>query len=505
MPRHFNDSMSNLSSLKFFWPELLLSATALIAIVADLFYDRKNSYKVSYWALGGLLLTLFILRSFGGNSISELFMGTMALDPFSEFFKILIVLSTIIVILMSFNSSELKDYRKGEYYTIMLIMAFGLVMMTSAIDVLMFYVAIEIVSIMSFFLAGYLKKNPYSNEASLKYVIYGAFSSGIMLYGLSILFGLTGETNFFEIKKVVSSLGPDSNLALILSIVFITVGLGYKISAVPFHFWTPDVYEGSPTSITAYLSVAPKAAGFALILRFFNIVFGSGEAMSSENWLALNGLPWPFLFAVLSAATMTIGNLVAIQQESVKRMLAYSSIAHAGYMMMAIPVMSQSGIYGIMIYLFMYMFMNLGAFFVVMFVQDETGGENFQNFNGLGWKMPFLGIVMTLYMVALTGLPPTSGFVGKFYIFAAVIEAGNQYYWLAFVGVINSVVSLYYYIRVVRHMYFIGERSESVSLPGSNFTTALLAALALPTFFLGWYFGPLVDWANRSMTFFLGI
>ena len=177
--------------------------------------------------------------------------------------------------LMSFNSSELVGYRKGEYYTIMSIMAFGLVMMTSAIDVLMFYVAIEIVSIMSFFLAGYLKRNPNSNEASLKYVIYGAFSSGVMLYGLSILFGLTGETNFFAIKNAISQLGPDSNLALILSIVFILVGLGYKISAVPFHFWTPDVYEGSPTSITAYLSVAPKAAGFALIIRFFNIAFGS--------------------------------------------------------------------------------------------------------------------------------------------------------------------------------------------------------------------------------------
>ena len=326
-----------------------------------------------------------------------------------------------------------------------------------------------------------------------------------MLYGLSILFGLTGETNFFAIKNAISQLGPDSNLALILSIVFILVGLGYKISAVPFHFWTPDVYEGSPTSITAYLSVAPKAAGFALIIRFFNIAFGSNSAMGSDEWSSLNSLPWPFLIALLSAATMTIGNLVAIQQQSVKRMLAYSSIAHAGYMMMAIPVMSQSGIYGIMIYLFMYMLMNLGAFFVVMYVQDKFDGENFDAFNGLGWKMPLLGISMTLFMVALTGLPPTSGFVGKFYIFAAVIEAGNQYYWLAFVGVINSVVSLYYYIKVVRHMYFEGERSDIVSLPESKLTTSLVLVLALPTFFLGWYFSPLVEWANNSLNFFLGI
>ena len=227
--------------------------------------------------------------------------------------------------------------------------------------------------------------------------------------------------------------------------------------------------------------------------------------MGSNEWSSLNSLPWPFLIALLSAATMTIGNLVAIQQQSVKRMLAYSSIAHAGYMMMAIPVMSQSGIYGIMIYLFMYMLMNLGAFFVVMYVQDKFDGENFDAFNGLGWKMPLLGISMTLFMVALTGLPPTSGFVGKFYIFAAVIEAGNQYYWLAFVGVINSVVSLYYYIKVVRHMYFEGERSDIVSLPESKLTTSLVLFLALPTFFLGWYFSPLVEWANNSLNFFLGI
>ena len=181
--------------------------------------------------------------------------------------------------------------------------------------------------------------------------------------------------------------------------------------------------------------------------------------MTSESWLAVNNLPWPQLMAVLAAATMTVGNLVAIQQNSVKRMLAYSSIAHAGYMMMALPLMSQSGVYGIMIYLFVYLFMNLGAFFVLIYVQSEVGGETFNDFDSLGWKMPFIGILMTLFMVSLTGLPPTAGFIGKFYIFASVIEAGSQYYWLAFVGVINSVVSLYYYIRVVKHMYLIGELS----------------------------------------------
>ena len=496
--------MSNLNSLTHFWPELILTVTVLVAIIADLLYRKEDSFKVAWWVLGGLALTLFAVRMSGG-ALSGLFMGTIAMDPFANFFKVLVLISTTFVILMSFDSADLKGYRVGEYFSIMAIMAFGLFLMASAIDVIMVYLAIEIVSIMSFFLAGYLKKKQDSNEASLKYVIYGAFSSGIMLYGLSLLFGLTGTTKFFEMREAIAQLGPEANLALILSAVFILVGFGYKISAVPFHFWTPDVYEGSPTTITAYLSVAPKAAGFAMLIRFFNQVFGDGYPLGAETWTALNNVPWPQLVAVLAAATMTVGNLVAIQQSSVKRMLAYSSIAHAGYMMMALPVMSQSGVYGIMMYLLMYLFMNLGAFYVVIYVQGKTGGESFDDYNGLGWRMPFVAGVMTLFMVALTGLPPTAGFIGKFYIFAAVIEAGSQYYWLAFVGVINSVVSLYYYIRVVKHMYLTGDRSESIALPTSILTTAILIALAIPTFVFGWYFSDVAEWINNSLVIFQGM
>ena len=496
--------MNNLNSLVFFWPELLLSVTILTAILADLFYSKKDSFKVVYWSLGGMFLTYVAIR-LQDIEPTSLFMGTVAHDPFSQFFKILILISTAIVMLMSLVSGELKKYRMGEYFSIMTIMTFGLFLMTSSIDILMVYLAIEIVSIMSFFLAGYLKRNSLSNEASLKYVIYGAFSSGIMLYGLSILFGLTGSTNFFEMQKAISLLGTDSNLALVLSTVFILVGFGYKISAVPFHFWTPDVYEGSPSTITAYLSIAPKAAGFALMLRFFNQVFGDMSINISTSWSAINDLPWPELIAVLSAATMTVGNLVAIQQNNVKRMLAYSSIAHAGYMMMALPMMSNSSIEGVMMYLIMYLFMNLGAFFVVIYVKDQIGGEDYNSFDGLGWKMPYVAIPMTLFMVALTGLPPTAGFVGKFYIFAAVIESGSRFYWLAFVGVINSVISLYYYIRVVRHMYLLGERNDEFINPSSKLVLSLLVVLAIPSFVFGWYFSPIAEWISRSTTMFQGM
>ena len=496
--------MNNLNSLVFFWPELLLSVTILTAILADLFYSKKDSFKVVYWSLGGMFLTYVAIR-LQDIEPTSLFMGTVAHDPFSQFFKILILISTAIVMLMSLVSGELKKYRMGEYFSIMTIMTFGLFLMTSSIDILMVYLAIEIVSIMSFFLAGYLKRNSLSNEASLKYVIYGAFSSGIMLYGLSILFGLTGSTNFFEMQKAISLLGADSNLALVLSTVFILVGFGYKISAVPFHFWTPDVYEGSPSTITAYLSIAPKAAGFALMLRFFNQVFGDMSIDISTSWSAINDVPWPELIAVLSAATMTVGNLVAIQQNNVKRMLAYSSIAHAGYMMMALPMMSNSSIEGVMMYLIMYLFMNLGAFFVVIYVKDQIGGEDYNSFDGLGWKMPYVAIPMTLFMVALTGLPPTAGFVGKFYIFAAVIESGSRFYWLAFVGVINSVISLYYYIRVVRHMYLLGERNDEFINPSSKLVLSLLVVLAIPSFVFGWYFSPIAEWISRSTIMFQGM
>ena len=496
--------MNNLNSLVFFWPELLLSVTIITAILADLFYSKKDSFKVVYWSLGGMFLTYIAIR-LQNIEPTSLFMDTVAHDPFSQFFKILILISTAIVMLMSLLSGELKKYRMGEYFSIMTIMTFGLFLMTSSIDILMVYLAIEIVSIMSFFLAGYLKRNSLSNEASLKYVIYGAFSSGIMLYGLSILFGLTGSTNFFEMQKAISLLDTDSNLALVLSTVFILVGFGYKISAVPFHFWTPDVYEGSPSTITAYLSIAPKAAGFALMLRFFNQVFGDMSIDISTSWSAINDVPWPELIAVLSAATMTVGNLVAIQQNNVKRMLAYSSIAHAGYMMMALPMMSNSSIEGVMMYLIMYLFMNLGAFFVVIYVKDQIGGEDYNSFDGLGWKMPYVAIPMTLFMVALTGLPPTAGFVGKFYIFAAVIESGSRFYWLAFVGVINSVISLYYYIRVVRHMYLLGERNDEFINPSSKLVLSLLAVLAIPSFVFGWYFSPIAEWISRSTTMFQGM
>ena len=313
-----------------------------------------------------------------------------------------------------------------------------------------------------------------------------------MLFGFSLLFGLTGYTNFHDISRELVALNGSANLALIVSAVLILAGFGYKISAVPFHFWTPDVYEGAPTPVTAFLSVAPKAAGFGVLIRFFNDVF------LQLNVGDIPALPWPMIIAILSVATMTLGNLVALQQTSVKRMLAYSTIAHAGYMMMGIPILSQDGYFGIMIYLVMYMFMNLGAFFVVIAVQNRFGDDSIESFTKLGWKMPFLGVVMTVFMFSLTGLPPTAGFIGKFYLFAAVIKAGPQYYWLVFAGLINSVISLYYYLRIVKVMFLRGERVEILEYPSKTLTT-LLICLAVPAIILGVYWAPIADWVRNSL------
>ena len=494
--------MNNLQSLSFFYPELLLTLVILFAIIYDLLIDSSESGKVGWVLVFGLVLVAIAIWFQDSSKVTTLFTDAVVLDPFSTFFKLLIILATIFVSVVSLYSNELKDYRKGEYFYLLGIITFGLFMMVSSIDLIMVYVSIEIVSIMSFVLAGYLKKNTRSNEAALKYVVYGAFSSGIMLFGLSYIYGLTGSTNFFQIQQTLAASGSESNSAILMAVVMILAGFGYKVSAVPFHFWTPDVYEGSPTTITAYLSIAPKAGAFAMMIRFFNQVLADGGAMSGLGSISTTDLPWASLISLLAVLTMTVGNVVAIQQDNIKRMLAYSSIAHAGYMLLAMPVMSGDSIYAIMVYLVMYLFMNLGAFFVVITIKNKTNGETFDDYKGLGWEMPIVGITMTLFMVSLTGLPPTAGFIGKFYIFASLIQGGGSFYWLVVIGGINSVVSLYYYLRVVKVMYFDGDRKDSLVSP-PKVLTGMLLVTAVPTMLLGIYWVPLAQWIQKSLVFFI--
>ncbi|MEE8479547.1 MAG: NADH-quinone oxidoreductase subunit N, partial [Candidatus Neomarinimicrobiota bacterium] len=492
----------NLQSIKLFIPELLVVATVLVGIIADLFYSKKKSYLIGNWILCGLFLSLISILLQNSQIVTTLFTNMVVLDPFTVYFKIIILIATIFVVLISRYNKEFTGYGIGEYYVLIAIMVFGLFLMVSAVDLIMIYLAIETVSIMSFILAGYLKSERRSNESALKYVIYGAFSSGLMLFGMSILFGLTGTTKIGLIGNNLVALGSSADFALTIAFVLILAGFAYKISVVPFHFWTPDVYEGAPTTITAFLSVAPKAAGFAVVIRFFHIVFGDSGALQAGSWLTQTELPWAQILALLAVITMTLGNVVAIQQDNLKRMLAYSSIAHAGYMLMVLPILSSESIYAVMLYLFVYVLMNLGAFFTVIAVKNIVGGDTISEFKGIGWKMPLVGVLMTVFMFSLTGLPPTAGFIGKFYLFAALIEGGTQFYWLAFVGLINSVISLYYYMRIVKVMYFDGGPQQTITKPILP-VTFILIVLATLTIIFGIYWAPLADWVRNSLIFYV--
>ena len=495
--------MTNLQSLEFFIPELILTITILAALITDLFVKKSKTNMIG-WVLGvGLVVVGLSVHNLSSVPPTTLFLDMIVIDPFSSFMKIVIILSTLLVIVASWVNDELEKYRKGEYFTIMGIMVMGLFLMTSSVDIIMLYISIEVVSIMSFVLAAYLKLDTRSNEAGLKYVIYGAFSSGVMLFGLSIVYGLAGSTNYFAIQDTLSSLDGSASPALIMALLMIFAGFGYKISSVPFHFWTPDVYEGSPSTITAYLSVAPKAAGFAMIIRFFHQVFSDSIGLTS-NAIGSTDLPWPEIIGVLAVVTMTMGNLVAIQQKSIKRMLAYSSIAHAGYMMLALPVLSMEAVESVMIYLFIYVFMNLGAFFIVIFVKNKTGGESFEDFEGLGWEMPIVGAFMTLFMLSLTGLPPTAGFVGKLYIFKTLVGAGSEFLWLVVAGGVNSVISLYYYFHVVKVMFLGGKRSDVITYPPSTMF-GLMIFTAVPSLLLGLYWNPLASWVKDSLVFYIQV
>lgn len=490
---------NNINSLSYFVPELILTGMIVVIIVADLLLKKENSAWTSLLALGGLVATFIAVMAQYDLGSRSIFNDMLVVDPFSLYFKLLFLASTIFVVLLSIGSVELSGRPVGEYFTLMTALTLGLFLMASATNLVTIFISIELVSITSFILATYLKTRRRSSEAGLKYAIYGAFSSGLMLYGISILYGLTGTLNIYEISAKLATSNP-GGLALLTSILLILAGLGYKIAVVPFHFWAPDVYEGAPTPITAFFSVGPKAAGFALLIRFFNVALATGS--TNGEWSAIAEVNWSQVLAVVAAATMTLGNLVAIVQKNVKRLLAYSSIAHAGYALMGTVLLSEQGVYATIFYLVVYYLMNIGAFLVVIVLQDLVGSESIDDYKGLIWRAPVPAIAMGVFLFSLTGLPPTAGFIGKFYLFAAVIKGGPSFYWLAVVGIINSVISLYYYARILKAMYFEKQdEREPTSLAVSPYYVVLLAALVVPTVLLGVYWAPLADLANYSVEF----
>ncbi len=490
-----------LTSLSLFLPESTLTVALCVAILTTL-VARKNPGIVSLVALAGIFLALFFAVD-QGRIATQVFSGMIVVDPFAVFFKVIIGLAAVFIILFSLFSSEVQSThsRMGEYYSLILAMTLGMFLMAGAVNLLMMVLALELTGLSSYVLAGYTKEATDSSESALKYVIYGALSTGLMLYGISIFYGLTGATDLAGINAALKA-GNINHLALLVASVLVIAGFGYKISAVPFHFWTPDVYEGAPVTITAFLSVASKAAGFAMMIRFFKVAFidPTVTTLPAGMWASLHGFEWNKILAVISVLTMTLGNLVAIWQENLKRLLAYSSIAHAGYMLMGVVVLSDKGLAAVLVYFIVYLFMNLGAFYVVMIVANKTGNESLSSYKGLGYRSPVVGVAMVIFLISLTGLPPTAGFVGKLYLFAALVDA--QWIWLAIVGALNSVVSLYYYVRILRNIFLRDPEGESTPLAFSSMQIVLLMALVVPTLVFGIYFGPITDFANASLLMF---
>ncbi len=488
-------------SVSLFKPEAAMVVAFIVAIVGDLIFKKSKSVS-GYVAIAGFIVAGFFLLGQSGIE-HKTFANLLVIDGFGNFMKWIILISSFIVVLMSFFSKELysEDRSLGEYYSIIIGMTFGMFLLISSTNLIMIYLAIETMSLSSYLLAGYTKEIKRSSEASLKYLIFGAVSSGIMLYGMSLVFGLTGSLNLYVINDFLNA-NPVNNFTILLSGLMIIAGFAYKISAVPFHFWTPDVYEGAPVTITAYLSVASKAAGFAVLLRFIKVTFIDVGGENTQIWSLVTNIDWQYILIILSVITMTFGNLVAVWQSNVKRILAYSAIAHAGYLLMGVVVLNEIGVASILIYFFFYMLMTLGAFFVVLLIANNINSEELDDYQGLGYRAPILGITMTLFLISLTGLPPTAGFIGKLYLFSAVINSG--YIWLAVIGVLNSVVSLFYYVKIFKYMYLKDIESDKPDLKYSPASIIILLMLAIPTLLFGLYFTPIIEWANKSAVIFLG-
>jgi len=491
--------LKNIASLSFFLPEIILSATILLLIILDLLARSKN--VIGPIAALGCVVALIATFDLYSAQPGLLFHRMIVLDRFSLFFKIFALAATILTIWMSLGNNEIKQVHQGEFYTLLLTCALGMFFMASSSNLLMAYLSLELVSLTSYVLTGFLPHNRRSSEAALKYLIYGGVASGTMIYGMSWIFGMAGSLDYAAIQTALAQDGINK-AALFIAFVFIMAGFGYKIVFVPFHMWSPDVYQGAPTPFTAFLSVASNAAGIAIMIRFF--FPGVSRAVPGGDWAFVSGVEWPHVLLFVSMITMTLGNLCALNQKNLKRMLAYSGIAHAGYMLMGLAVLTNDGLSAILFYVVVYLIMNLGAFLVVGMVANVTGDEEIESYRGLAWRGAALpAACLAIFLFSLTGLPPFAGFIGKFFLFAAVLKEGGAFVMLAVVAILNSVISLYYYAKVVKTMFLDTPEptDKTVSVAANNF--ALLIPLTVLTVVLGVYFSPLAQFTSQSLRFFV--
>ena len=458
------------SDFYYILPELVITSGALLVLIVDVLLPKDRRGALAWVTLLALAATLASLVPFTSTHV-EVAHGLLAVDRFALFFKIVFLVAAAITVLMSVRYLEIEGASPGEYYFLILCATLGMMIMAGGIDLITIFIGLETMAVSFYILAGFIKPSQRSNEAAVKYFLLGAFSLGILLYGMSLMYGLSGTTNLRVMATAF--VGQEMDPRLVLAVILMVAGVGFKIAAVPFHMWAPDVYEGAPTPITAFLSVGSTAASFAMLIRIF---LEGLPAMSAD---------WRLLFEVLSIVTMTVGNFAAVTQTNVKRMLAYSSIAHAGYVLMGIVAGTPRGITATLVYVMVYAFMQLGAFAViVMLRRRDVVGDELKDFSGLHFRNPFAAFAMLIFMLSLGGIPPTAGFMGKFWLFGAAIDA--HYYWLALIGVLNSAVSLYYYVRIVVFMYV---KNETIgSTPTTSPTLAVVLGLAVvATLVLGMY------------------
>lgn len=483
---------SNLLGMWIVAPEIVLTLAILVLLAASVFLRHHRHRPFFTWlGLAGLAAALVPLATklpmvpSGEAVLSSLFVW----DEVTVIFKVFMVLTAAACICLAHDSAEIEDSHYSEAIILILGVTVANMMLIASNDLLMVFLAFETMSILCYLLVGLKASRPPGGEAALKYVLYGAFTSGVMLFGFSLLFGLAGTTDIQHIARYVAQAAdrPSNQLLLVLSMIFFLAGMLFKIASFPFHFWCPDVYQGAPTPVTAFLSVGPKAAGFILFIRLFLPIFS--KAGDTSTFTGLPGIEWPYLMALLSAATMTLGNLAALRQNNLKRMLAYSSIAHAGYLLMGLAAASGQGLRAMAFYLVIYLFMNLGAFGVVSLLASNKVGEEIEGYQGLGPTAPLLGVVMSVFLFSLIGLPPTGGFIGKVYLFGAVIEKGI--YWLAVVAAVNTVVSLYFYLRIIKAMFLVQGPKQTVALELPRASHAMLTVMAGLVILLGVYWQPL--------------
>ncbi len=419
-------------------PEILILSFALLAMVLEPFLPERRKGLIFYLTTTGLLAALFSSVGLWNSRVAN-FGGMAVADNFAGFFRLVFLAGALLTVMLSKNYLRSERLANGEYYSLVLFSTLGMMFMAGSLDLMVIFLGLEVMSIPLYILSGFRRNDLRSNEAGMKYFLIGAFASAFFLYGIALVYGATGTTQLLEVFNELPALTGQGKFLMYAGAALLAVGFGFKVAAAPFHMWAPDVYEGAPTAITAFMSVGPKAAGFAALLRTFTLFLGEyKEGLSAVFW-------------VLAVLTMTTGNVLALVQPNIKRMLAYSSIAHAGYVLVAFVTGGPQGVASALFYLLAYSVMNIGAFAVVMAVEAKEGSNQIADYRGLSNRHPYLAAAMTIFMLSLTGIPPTAGFTGKLYIFSTAVAAGQIP--LVIIAVLNSLISVYYYLGVVVAMY----------------------------------------------------